>query len=180
VPGRVALRQMAIAGLGTLGLCLLLAWLLGPDGGRPPVPQLSGVDARYPVTQLAVAMAVALTGLPFLSRPMHRIVSIALAVAAFSAILGGYGLAFHGGFSLAVGWGGGGPGRFMHGLAVGGVLCRGGGRRWRRPAAWGLRCGRGLPSGRRCGGCRPSPGRTIRAAASSSPCSGGMPPTPSG
>ena len=70
VPRLVALRQMAVAGLGTLGLCLLLAWLLGPDGGRPPVPQLSGVDARYPVTQLAVAMAVALTGLPFPER--HR------------------------------------------------------------------------------------------------------------
>src|SRR5215468_8305131 len=33
-PKRVALRQMAIAGLGALGLCLLLAALLGPDGGR--------------------------------------------------------------------------------------------------------------------------------------------------
>lgn len=105
VPRLAALRQMAIAGLGALGLCLLLAWLLGPDGGRPPVPQLSGVDARYPVTQLAVAMAVALTGLPFLSRPMHRIVSIALAVAAFSAILGGYGLPFNVASSIAIGWG---------------------------------------------------------------------------
>jgi undecaprenyl-diphosphatase len=105
VPRLVALRQMAIAGLGTLGLCLLLAWQLGPDGGRPPVPQLSGIDARYPVTQLAVAMAVALTGLPFLSRPMHRIVSTALALAAVSAILGGYGLPFNVASSIAIGWG---------------------------------------------------------------------------
>jgi hypothetical protein len=31
VPRLAALRQMAIAGLGTLGLCLLLAWLLGAE-----------------------------------------------------------------------------------------------------------------------------------------------------
>ena len=105
VPRLVALRQMAIAGLATLGLCLLLAWLLGPDGGRPPIPQLSGIDARYPVTQLAVAMAVALAGLPFLSRPMHRIVGTALAVAALSAIIGGYGLPVNVASSIAIGWG---------------------------------------------------------------------------
>jgi hypothetical protein len=87
VPRLAAVRQMAIAGLATLGVCLLLSAVLGPAGGRPPVPQLPGVVTAFPVTQLAVAMAVALTGLPFLSRPMHRIVGIALALAALSALM---------------------------------------------------------------------------------------------
>jgi len=105
VPRLAAVRQMAIAGLATLGVCLLLSAVLGPTGGRPPVPQLPGVVTAFPVTQLAVAMAVALTGLPFLSRPMHRIVSITLALAALSALIGGYGLPFNIAASILIGWG---------------------------------------------------------------------------
>ena len=105
VPRLAAVRQMAIAGLATLGVCLLLSAVLGPAGGRPPVPQLPGVVTAFPVTQLAVAMAVALTGLPFLSRPMHRIVGIALALAALSALIGGYGLPFNIAASIVIGWG---------------------------------------------------------------------------
>jgi uncharacterized protein (TIRG00374 family) len=105
VPRLAAVRQMAIAGLATLGVCLLLSALLGPDGGRPPVPQLPDVVTSFPVTQLAVAMAVALTGLPFLSRPMHRIVGIALTLAALSALVGGYSLPFNIAASIAIGWG---------------------------------------------------------------------------
>jgi uncharacterized protein (TIRG00374 family) len=105
VPRLAAVRQMAIAGLATLGVCLLLSAVLGPTGGRPPVPQLPGVVTAFPVTQLAVAMAVALTGLPFLSRPMHRIVSIALTLAALSALIGGYGLPFNIAASILIGWG---------------------------------------------------------------------------
>ena len=105
VPRLAAVRQMAITGLVTLGVCLLLSALLGPAGGRPPVPQLPDVTTSFPVTQLAVAMAVALTGLPFLSRPMHRIVGIALALAALSALIGGYGLPFNIAASIAIGWG---------------------------------------------------------------------------
>src|SRR6185312_10874180 len=101
----IALLGLVVAGLATLGVCLLLSAVLGPTGGRPPVPQLPGVVTAFPVTQLAVAMAVALTGLPFLSRPMHRIVSIALTLAALSALIGGYGLPFNIAASILIGWG---------------------------------------------------------------------------
>jgi hypothetical protein len=37
-------------------------------------------------------VAIALAGLPYLSRPMHRIVGAALILAAVSAIMGGHGL----------------------------------------------------------------------------------------
>lgn len=105
VPRLAAVRQMAIAGLATLGVCLALTALLGPAGGRPQIPQLTGVGTSYPVTQLAVAMAVALTGLPFLSRPMHRIVGAGLVLAALSAIIGGYGMPINVAASIVLGWG---------------------------------------------------------------------------
>ena len=105
VPRLAAVRQMAIAGVATLGLCLLLSALLGPAGGRPPIPQLPDVGTSFPVTQLAVAMAVALTGLPFLSRPMHRIVGTGLLLAALSALIGGYSMPLNVAASVAIGWG---------------------------------------------------------------------------
>jgi glycosyltransferase 2 family protein len=104
VPRLVAVRRMAIAGLATLGICLLLAALLGSAAGRPSIPPLAGTDARFPVTQLAVAMAVALTGLPFLSRPLHRLIGVALALAALSAVVGGYGLPVNVIATIAIGW----------------------------------------------------------------------------
>jgi hypothetical protein len=103
VPRLAAVRQMAIAGVATLGVCLLLSALLGPAGGRPPIPQLPDVGTSFPVTQLAVAMAVALTGLPFLSRPMHRIVGTGLVLAVLSALIGGYSMPLNVAASVAIG-----------------------------------------------------------------------------
>ncbi len=105
VPRLAAVRHMAIAGVATLGACLLLQAALGPAAGRPPVPELSGFDPRFPVTQLAVAIAVALTVLPYLSRPLHRMVELLLALASVSAIVDGYGLPVNVVAALALGWG---------------------------------------------------------------------------
>ena len=74
VPRLTAVRRAAVAALATWGVCILLAVLLGPAAGRPPVSELAGVDASYPVTAIAVAIAVAATALPYLSRPVHRTV----------------------------------------------------------------------------------------------------------
>ena len=84
VPRLAAVRQMGVAGLAALLVCLLLDAWLGPAAGRPPIPVFSGFDPRFPILQLAVATAVALAGLPYLSRPMHRIVIGALALAGLS------------------------------------------------------------------------------------------------
>ncbi|HVT42200.1 MAG TPA: hypothetical protein VHD39_04390, partial [Acidimicrobiales bacterium] len=105
VPRLTAVRQMALSGLAALLICLLLEWLLGANGGRPPTASLSGFDPRYPVLQLAVATAVALAGLPFLSRPMHRVVVLALCIAAVCAVVGGYGLPLGVLAALVTGWG---------------------------------------------------------------------------
>ena len=105
VPKLVAVRRMALAGVFALGVCLLLDLVIGPNGGRPPVDQVTGIDPRYPVIQLAVATAVALTGLPYLSRPVQRLVVLAIGLAAICAVVGGYGFPLNVVAAIVVGWG---------------------------------------------------------------------------
>jgi uncharacterized protein (TIRG00374 family) len=105
VPRLRAVRQMALAGAAAILVCLLLDALLGPNAGREPVPALSGFNPHFPVLQLAVAAAVALAGLPYLSRPMHRLVLLAVGLAALCALVGGYGLPLGIVAALVTGWG---------------------------------------------------------------------------
>ncbi|HSZ35694.1 MAG TPA: lysylphosphatidylglycerol synthase domain-containing protein [Acidimicrobiales bacterium] len=105
VPKLAAVRQMALAAVTALLACLLIDAALGGAVGRPPVPQLSGFDPHFPVVQLAVATAVALAGLPYLSRPVHRLVGAAVSVAALCAVVGGYGLPLCVVAAIALGWG---------------------------------------------------------------------------
>ena len=105
VPRLQAVRQMAVAGVAAVLVCLLLDALLGPAGGRPTVPEFAGFNPRFPIIQLAIASAVALTGLPYLSRPMHRIVISAVALAALCAVVGSYGLPLGVIAGVIVGWG---------------------------------------------------------------------------
>lgn len=105
VPRLTAVRQMGVAGLAALALCLLLDALLGSSAGRPPVSEFAGFNPRFPVLQLAIATAVALAGLPYLSRPMHRLVVGAVSLAALCAVVGGYGLPLGVIAAVIVGWG---------------------------------------------------------------------------
>ena len=105
VPRLAAVRWTALAGLLTWGVCALLQVILGPAAGRPPAAELAGVSASYPVTQLAVTIAVVATALPYLSRPVHRLVSLLVAVAALAAVSGGYALPVNAVSSLVLGWG---------------------------------------------------------------------------
>ena len=105
VPKLAAVRQMALAGVTALLVCLLIDAALGDAVGRPPIPPLSGFDPRFPVLELAIATAVALAGLPYFSRPMHRLVGGAVAIAALCAVVGGYGLPICVVAAVALGWG---------------------------------------------------------------------------
>jgi hypothetical protein len=64
VPRLTAVRWTAVAAVLTWGVCIVLGAVLGPAAGRPPLSELSGVNTGYPVTQIAVAVAVAATALP--------------------------------------------------------------------------------------------------------------------
>jgi glycosyltransferase 2 family protein len=105
VPRLAAVRWTALAAVLTWGACALLDVFLGPAAGRPPTAALDGVSTSYPVTQLAVTIAVVATALPYLSRPVHRLVSFLVAVAALAAVSGGYALPVNAVSSLVLGWG---------------------------------------------------------------------------
>ena len=105
VPRLTAVRWMAVAGVLTWGVCALLGVILGPTAGRPPTDALAGLDTGYPVTQLAVAVAVATTALPYLSRPVHRVVSLLLTLTVLAGVCGGEALPVNAISSVALGWG---------------------------------------------------------------------------
>jgi uncharacterized protein (TIRG00374 family) len=105
VPRLTAARRIAVAALVTWGVCIVLGAVLGPAAGRPPVSELAGLNAGYPVTQIAVAIAVAATALPYLSRPLHRLVWFLVAVAVLAGICGGAALPVNAISSVALGWG---------------------------------------------------------------------------
>ena len=105
VPRLTAVRWTAVAAVLTWGVCILLGAVLGPAAGRPPLSDLSGINTGYPVTQIAVAVAVAATALPYLSRPVHRLVWFGVAVAVLTAVSGGYALPVNAVSSMALGWG---------------------------------------------------------------------------
>jgi hypothetical protein len=105
VPRLTAVQRAAVAALLTWGVCIVLGVLLGPAAGRPPADELAGLNAGYPVTQLAVAIAVAATALPYLSRPVHRLVWFLVAVAVLAGICGGAALPVNAISSVALGWG---------------------------------------------------------------------------
>ena len=102
---QAALRWTAVAAVAAWGACLLLREFLGPAAGRPATGSLTGLNTGYPVTQLAVTIAVAATALPYLSRPLHRLVSSLVAVASLAAVVEGLALPVNTISSLALGWG---------------------------------------------------------------------------
>ncbi len=105
VPRLVAVRWIAVAAAVTWAACGLLGAALGPAAGLPVTGALSGVSTGYPVTQLAVTIAVAATALPYLSRPLHRLVSLLVALAAIAAVIDGSALPVNAASSLVLGWG---------------------------------------------------------------------------
>jgi len=73
--------------------------------GRPATSELAGLNTGYPVTQLAVTIAVAAIALPYLSQPLHRLVAFLVTVAAIAAVVGGSALPVNTISSLVLGWG---------------------------------------------------------------------------
>jgi uncharacterized protein (TIRG00374 family) len=105
VPRLAAVRRITVAAVATWAVCELLGVVLGPAAGRPATDALTGVDTGYPVTRLAVTIAVAVTTLPYLSRSLHRLVSSLITVAVIAAIVDGAALPVNAVSSIAIGWG---------------------------------------------------------------------------
>ncbi len=101
----VVARDIGVSVAGTAAVSGLLILLLGADGGRGSGTVISGYYVRFPVFQIAIFMAVATTALPYLARPVQRLVEAFIALAALASVVGGHGLPVNVLGSLAIGWG---------------------------------------------------------------------------
>ena len=101
----VVARDIGVSVAGTAAVSGLLILLLGADGGRGSGTVISGYYVRFPVFQIAIFMAVATAALPYLARPVQRLVEAFIALAALASVVGGHGLPVNVLGSLAIGWG---------------------------------------------------------------------------
>jgi len=101
----VVARDIGLSVAGTLAVTGLLVLLLGSDGGRGAGTVIAGYYVRFPVLQIAIFMAVATAALPYLARPVQRLVEVFIALSALASVVGGHGLPVNVLGSLAIGWG---------------------------------------------------------------------------
>ena len=98
-------RDIGLSAAGTAAVCGILIALLGSRGGRPVGIVIDGYYMSFPVLQIALFMAVATAGLPYLARGVQRLVEIFIALVALASAVGGHGLPLNVLGSLAIGWG---------------------------------------------------------------------------
>ena len=98
-------RDIGLSAAGTAAVCGILIALLGSRGGRPGGIVIDGYYMSFPVLQIALFMAVATAGLPYLARGVQRLIEIFIALVALASAVGGHGLPLNVLGSLVIGWG---------------------------------------------------------------------------
>jgi uncharacterized membrane protein YbhN (UPF0104 family) len=98
-------RDIGLSAAGTAAACGILIALLGSRGGRPGGIVIDGYYTSFPVLRIALFMAVATAGLPYLARGVQRLVEIFIFLVALASAVGGHGLPLNVLGSLAIGWG---------------------------------------------------------------------------
>src|SRR5882762_9396929 len=73
-------RDLGLSAAGTAAVCGILIALLGSRGGRPGGIVINGYYMSFPVLQIALFMAVATAGLPYLARGVQRLIEIFIAL----------------------------------------------------------------------------------------------------
>jgi uncharacterized protein (TIRG00374 family) len=101
----VLARDIALSAAGAAALSGILVLLLGSRGGRPDGIVIHGYSVTFPVLQIALFMAVATAGLPYLARGLQRLIEVFIALVALASAVGGHGLPVNVLGSLAIGWG---------------------------------------------------------------------------
>jgi glycosyltransferase 2 family protein len=101
----VLARDIALSAAGAAALSGILVLLLGSRGGRPDGIVIHGYSVTFPVLQIALFMAVATAGLPYLARGLQRLIEAFIALVALASAVGGHGLPVNVLGSLAIGWG---------------------------------------------------------------------------
>ena len=99
------LRDLAIAAGGALAVSGILVLVLGAAGGRPHTVYFDGYHLSFPVLHVAVAVAAATVGLPYLARGVQRLIESVLALAILATVVAGQGLPANVIGSMAIGWG---------------------------------------------------------------------------
>jgi uncharacterized membrane protein YbhN (UPF0104 family) len=99
------IRDALVAGGAALVVVVAMQWLFGTGAERPTDPSLHGFDLSYPVVRLAVAVAVVLVMLPYLSRWFQRSAKTLLVVISVAAVVHQSGMPVAVIGSLALGWG---------------------------------------------------------------------------
>src|SRR5690349_15421182 len=99
-------RDIGLSAAGTAAVCGILIALLGSRGGRPGGIVIHGYYMSFPVLQIALFMAVATAGLPYLARGVQRLIELFIALVALASAVGGHGLPLNVLGSLVIGWGG--------------------------------------------------------------------------
>jgi uncharacterized membrane protein YbhN (UPF0104 family) len=98
-------RDIGLSAAGTAAVCGILIAVLGSRGGRPGGIVIDGYYMSFPVLQVALFMAVATAGLPYLARGVQRLIEIFIALVALASAVGGHGLPLNVLGSLVIGWG---------------------------------------------------------------------------
>ena len=100
-----ALRDAALSGTGAWLICVILAVILGPSGGRPTTPPLHHFALSFPVARVAATVGVACAALPYLSRWLQLTTKTAIGLLAVASMVNGSGVPVAVLASLALGWG---------------------------------------------------------------------------
>jgi len=99
------LRDLTLAAAGALAVSGVLVLVLGAAGGRPDTVHFDGYRLSFPVLHVAVAVAVATVGLPYLARGVQRLIESVLGLAIVATVVAGQGLPVNVLGSMAIGWG---------------------------------------------------------------------------
>jgi len=80
-------------------------FVFGMTGGRPNDASLAGYNLDYPVAIVAVAVAVTMAALPYLSRTVQRLAELVIGLTAVATVVAGDGLPVNVAASVTLGWG---------------------------------------------------------------------------
>ncbi|MGA2838313.1 MAG: lysylphosphatidylglycerol synthase transmembrane domain-containing protein [Acidimicrobiales bacterium] len=97
------IRDCMLSGGGAWMTCVLIGYLLGPDGGRPADGAPHGFPLVFPVARVAATVAVATAALPYLSRWVQRAIKVTIVLLALATVVSQSGLPVPVLASLAVG-----------------------------------------------------------------------------
>jgi len=86
------IRDCLLSGFGAWLICVVLGYLLGSDGGRPPSTALIGFSVVFPVARVSATVAVAGAAIPYFSRWLQRAIRVVIVLLAVATIVDQAGL----------------------------------------------------------------------------------------